>query len=118
MLLWQVLVQVRDEYKKAHAAGRAVEWLADRLPNCFVRTVEGEQEHIETPPDWNGGKTFDANYDALMQLVKADATRRQAKRKPQPLLLTPSIEKTAGQALRNLHPVVMIDTDNSATLTH
>ncbi len=108
MLLWQVLVRVRGEYEEARAAGRVLEWIAERLSKCFMQTRDNTDQpwEVEEPEGWNRGRAFDRNYDALMWLANSDAAPPSgAKRTPRPL--TPAIDKTLRGALENLQMVIM-----------
>jgi hypothetical protein len=119
MLLWEVLFQVRPEYEKATRERRRLEWLADRLPNCFLWTRDTDREPwtVEEPEDWNGGREFDRNYDALIWLAGATATGLigPKSRRPRPRL-TPAIARTLQDALLGLGLVIMADPDGSAEL--
>lgn len=120
-VLWEVLVNVRGEYLKAKADGNVLEWLAARLPHCFVRTAVGKEQHIEEPPGWEDGRAFDAYYDTLVRLAEARthaSAGRPRRAKPVPIILRPADERTVNPLLSELHPLLMIDSPtNGAELT-
>lgn len=119
-LLWEVLVNVRGEYLKAKANGNVLEWLAERLPHCFVRTADGDDRHIKEPPGWEDGRVFDAYYDTLVRLAQARtqaSAGRPRRAKAVPIILRPADERTVNPLLRALNPVLMIDNHNVAELT-
>lgn len=127
MLLWEVLVNVKGEYDRAKAEGHTLEWLADRLPRCFVRTTEGNAQFTEVPHDWEQvSRTFDDNYDVLFRLAQArkqtEKERGMRAKKPSriviaPRFIRPTDEPIVKRALANLRVVVMMDVRNSAEMT-